>query len=157
MGQDREAGRHRVITAMVKGNSGQTIKDWLKIFILLLDEAIAVALVLVVLWFFDISLPLWVAIVVALLLGAFAFIIHRKIIPSFHIRQVTGADGMVGLEGEVVEPLTPDGVVMVEGEYWKARLVEGDINSHEKVEILGLDKLVLMVKGKEERIEQGGR
>jgi membrane-bound ClpP family serine protease len=133
-----------------KRNPNQKMKDWLKVFILLLDEVVAIALVLVALWYFEISLPLWVAVLVALLLGAFVFVIHRKIIPSFHVKQVTGSEGMVGLVGEVIEPLTPDGVIRVESEYWKARSVAGDIAAGEEVEVLGLDKLVLLVKSKKE-------
>ncbi len=135
---------------MVKENTKRTTKDWLKITVLLLDEVIAVALVLVVLWFFKISLPLWVAIVLALLLGAFAFITYKLIIPSFHARQVTGPEGMLGYVGEVMEPLTPEGMVKIEGEYWKARSVDGDVAEGESVEILGLDKLTLEVKRKAE-------
>ena len=135
---------------MVKENTKRTIKDWLKVLVLLLDEAVAVALVLAALWFFKISLPLWVAIVAALLLGVFVFVIHKLVMPTFHARQVTGREGMVGLVGEVIEPLTPNGVIIMEGEYWKARSVAEDIPAGEKVEILGLDKLVLQVKCKKE-------
>ena len=126
------------------------IKDWLIVLVLLLDEAAAVALVLLVLWFFKISIPLWVAIVAALLLGVFIFITHKVIIPSFHRKRVTGSEGMIGIEGEVVEPLTPIGVVRVEGEYWKAKSVAEDIPAGENVEVLGLNKLVLVVKRKEQ-------
>ncbi len=132
------------------------MKDWLKVLVLLLDEAVAIALVLVALWFLNISIPLWTAIVVALLIGAFAFAIHKLIIPSFHVRQVTGPEGMVGLVGEVKEPLRPDGVITVQGEYWKARSVAGEIPAGEEVEVLGLNKLVLEVKSKEESGEQDG-
>ena len=125
------------------------IKDWLIVLVLLLDEAAAVALVLLVLWFFKISIPLWVVIVVALLLGAFIFLTHKVIIPSFHRKRVTGSEGMIGLEAEVIEALTPIGVVRVEGEYWKAKSVDNDIAAGEDVEILGLSKLVLEVKRKE--------
>ena len=125
------------------------IKDWLIVLVLLLDEAAAVALVLLVLWFFKISIPLWVAIVAALLLGVFIFITHKVIIPSFHRKRVTGSEGMIGLEAEVIEALTPIGVVRVEGEYWKAKSVDNDIPAGENVEILGLSKLVLEVKRKE--------
>lgn len=131
----------------------RTIKDWLIVLILLLDEAAAVVLVFLVLWFFQIRIPLWVAIVIALLLGAFAFIVHKVIIPSFHMKQVTGSEGMIGLEGEVIESLTPHGVVRVEGEYWKAKSVDDDIPAGESVEILGLNKLVLEVK---RRVQQSG-
>jgi len=135
---------------MVKESTKRTIRDWLKITVLLLDEAVAIALVLGALWFFKVKIPLWIAVVVALLLGGIVFIIHKLVIPSFHVRQVTGSEGMVGLVGEVIEPLTPNGVITLEGEYWKARSVAGDIQAGEKVEVLGLDKLVLEVKCKKE-------
>ena len=96
-----------------------TIKDWLKVLVLLLDEAVAVALVLFILWVLDIEIPLPIAIVGALLLGTIAFITHKAVIPTFHKKKVTGAEGLIGLEGEVIEPLTPKGLVMVKGEYWR--------------------------------------
>ena len=128
----------------------KTFKDWLIILVLLLDEAAAVGLVLVVLWFFKISVPLWAAIIGALVLGAFALIVYKMVIPSFHMKKVTGPEGMIGLEGEVVEPLAPAGVVRVAGEYWQAKSVAGDIPAGENVEVLGLNKLVLAVKRKDQ-------
>jgi membrane-bound serine protease (ClpP class) len=135
---------------MVKENTKRTIKDWLKVLVLLLDEAVAIALVLAALWFFKISLPLWLAIVVALLLGTLVFVTHKLIIPSFHARQVTGREGMIGLVGEVIEPLTPSGVIRIEGEYWKARSVEGNVSAEQEVEILDLKQHVLEVKRKKQ-------
>ena len=127
----------------------ETVKDWLLVLVLLLDEAAAVVLVLLVLWFFRIRIPIWIAIVGALLLGAIAFIIPKVVIPSFHARKVTGSEGMIGLEGEVIEPLAPVGVVRVEGELWKAKSVAGDVPAGETVEIIKLNKLALEVKRKE--------
>ena len=127
----------------------ETVKDWLLVLVLLLDEAAAVVLVLLVLWFFRIRIPLWIAIVGALLLGAIDFIIPKVVIPSFHARKVTGSEGMIGLEGEVIEPLAPVGVVRVEGELWKAKSVAGDVPAGETVEIIKLNKLALEVKRKE--------
>ncbi len=126
-----------------------TIKDWLVVLVLLLDEAAALALVLLVLWFFRIRIPLPVAIVMALLLGAVAFITHKVIIPSFRKKQVTGSEGMISLEGEVIEPLTPAGVIRVAGEYWKAKAVGENIAAGEDVEILGVNRLTLEVKRKD--------
>ncbi len=91
-------------------------------------------------------------IVIALLLGTFVFITHKVIIPSFHKRKVTGSEGMIGLEGEVIEPLMPVGVIRVEGEYWKAKSVAEDIAAGEDVEILGLDRLTLTVKRKNQSL-----
>jgi len=128
----------------------RTIKNWLIVLVLLLDEAIAVVLVLLVLWFLGIKIPLSVAIVIALLLGTFAFITHKVIIPSFHKKQVTGSEGMIGLEGEVIESLTPVGVIRVGGEYWKAKSVGENIAVGEEVEVLALDGLKLTVRLKEQ-------
>ena len=130
----------------------RTIKDWLIVLVLLLDEVAALVLVLLVLWFFRIRIPLSAAIVIALLLGTFIFITHKVIIPSFHRKRVTGSEGMVGLVGEVIEPLTPFGVIRVEGEYWKAKSVDDNIAAGDEVEILGLNRLVLEVKRKEQQL-----
>ena len=125
-----------------------TIKDWLKVMVLLLDEAIVVGLVLLVLWALGIKIPLLIAIPVALLLGALIFVIHKAVIPTFHKKRITGSEGMIGLKGKVTEPLMPVGVVRVGDEYWKARAVDENITAGEEVEILGLDGLTLKVKRK---------
>ena len=130
----------------------KTIKDWLMVLVLLLDEAVALVLVLLVLWFLRITVSLPVAIGIALALGTFAFITHKVIIPSFHKKQVTGSEGMIGLEGEVIEPLTPVGVIRVGGEYWKAKSVGENIAVGEEVEILGLNGLTLTVKLKNQSL-----
>ena len=128
----------------------RTIKDWLIVLVLLLDEVAALVLVLLVLSFFNIRIPLWVAVVIALLLGGFAFMVHKVIIPSFHKKPVTGSEGMLGLEGTVIKPLTPFGVIRIEGEYWKAKSVDEDIAVGGEVEILRLNRLTLEVKCKEQ-------
>ena len=126
------------------------IKDWLMVGLLLLDEVAALVLVLLVLWFFKIRISFEIAIVIALLLGTFVFITHKVIIPSFHKRKVTGSEGMIGLMGEVIEPLAPVGIVRVEGELWKAKVVDDDdIEAGEDVEILRLQKLTLEVRRKD--------
>ena len=126
----------------------RTIKDWLIVLVLLLDEVAALLLVLLVVWVFGMKIPLWATIVIALLLGTFAFVTHKVIIPSFHKKKVTGSEGMIGLAGEVIEPLAPVGVIIVGGEYWKAKSVGEDIAAGEEVEVLGLNRLTLEVKRK---------
>jgi len=128
----------------------RTVKDWVIVLVLLLDEVAALVLVLLVLSFFNIRIPLWVTIVIALLLGGFAFMAHKVIIPSFHKKRVTGSEGMIGREGTVIKPLTPFGVIRIEGEYWKAKSVDESIAVGEEVEILRLNRLTLEVKCKEQ-------
>lgn len=127
-----------------------TVKDWLKILVLLLDDVVVIAAVLVLLWHFHIGIPLWISVTLGVLLVGGVILIHRLVIPSFHRRKVTGEEGMVGLRGEVVEPLKPEGTIHIAGEYWKARSVNGEIYQGEQVEILAVRRLVLEVKrGKE--------
>ena len=127
----------------------RTIKDWLLILVLLSDEALAVVALILVLRFFGVELPLPVIIVIGLLLGAIIFITHKAIIPALHRKKVTGSEGMVGLEGQVIKPLTPDGMVRVGGETWKAKSLYGDIPAGEIIEIVGLKRLTLKVKRKD--------
>ena len=128
----------------------RSIKDWLIILVLLLDEVVVVALVFLVLWVLGIEIPLPIIIVTALLLGAVVFIMHKAVIPTFRKKRITGSEGMIGLIGEVTEPLTPVGVVQVGNEYWKAKSVGENIAVGEEVEILGLNRLMLTVKRKDQ-------
>jgi len=127
----------------------RTLKDWLIFFGLLADEAVAAGLVLLVLWAFDISIPIWTAVVLVLALGGIAFVFHRSVVPSFHRRRVAGAEGMVGLSGEVIEPLQPVGVVRVKGEYWKAESENGEVPAGKTVEVSSVKGLVLRVRRRE--------
>ncbi len=126
----------------------RSFKDWLKVLALLLDEAAVLVLVVVILRFFEIRIPLPVTIVIILLLGIAIFVIHKAVIPSFHWRTVTGPEGMIGTGGIVVEPLKPNGAIIVKGELWKAKATGGDIEAGEEVEIVGIEGLTLEVKHK---------
>ncbi len=122
----------------------RTLGDWLKVLVLLLDEAIVVVLIFVALRFFGVRIPLSITILVAIPVAVLVFIIHIKVIPSFHWKQTTGREGMIGLEGRVVQPLTPTGVIYVNGENWKAK--SGDnVEIGEDVEVVGIEGLTLRV------------
>ena len=123
------------------------VRDWLKILVLLLDEAAVLLVVILVLRLLGVRIPLPITIVIALLIGTLVFVTHRAIIPSFHRKPVTGSEGMVGVQGSVVKSLTPVGTITVNGEYWRAKSVD-DIEVDEDVVILGLDGLTLKVKRK---------
>jgi len=122
----------------------RTFGDWLKVLVLLLDEAVVLVLIFVVLHFLDVQIHLPTTIFLVLAIGVFVFIIHIKVIPSFHWKQVTGREGMIGLQGEVVEPLTPTGTIIVKGERWKAKSVD-NVEIGENVEVVGIEGLTLRV------------
>ena len=130
----------------------KTVKDYLKVLVLLLDEAVVIFLAIVLLRFFKISIPLPVTIVIALLLGVLVFVIHKSVISSFHRKQVAGWEGMIGVGGRVMKPLKPLGTVSVQGEYWRAKSVDDDMEFDEEIEIVGVEGLTLKVKRKERMI-----
>ena len=124
------------------------LSDWGKVLILLLDEAAVIVLVIVILHFFRISIPLPITIMVALILGGLIFVIHVAVIPSFHRKKVTGKEGMIGTQGRVIEPLIPTGTILIEGERWKTKSINGNIEIDEEVEVVELERLILKVKRK---------
>jgi membrane-bound ClpP family serine protease len=124
----------------------RAIADWGKVLILLLDEAIVVVGIICALWFFKIKIPLPITIAIAIISGIFIFLIHIVVIPSFHKKQVTGREGMIGLQGRVVEPLTPFGTIIVEGEHWKAKSIYGKMGVDEDVEVVAIEGLTLKVR-----------
>jgi membrane-bound ClpP family serine protease len=134
---------------MAEKGEPSTIKTWLIVLVALVDDVAALALVFLLLWFLKVEISLPVIIAIGLVLGIFIFILHRAIVPSLRRKRVTGAEGMIGLVGEVVESLTPGGVIRVGGEYWKAKSLDGDIETGEDVEILGIERLKLEVRRKE--------
>ena len=122
------------------------MKGWLVVLVLLLDDVAVFVLVIFGLQFLGIEIPLPVKIVIAVILGTFVFIIHKAVIPALRRKKITGSEGMIGLEGEVIEALTPVGAVMVRGERWKAKSVDEDISAGDEVEILGVNGLTLTVR-----------
>jgi membrane-bound serine protease (ClpP class) len=123
-------------------------KAWLIILVSLIDDIIILAVVIGVLWYFQVKLPVWAMILIGLALGAFILVRTWAVLPSVRRKKVTGAEGMIGMTGEVVASLKPDGVIRVGGEYWNAKSLDGEIESGEDVEIQGINRLKLEVKRK---------
>ncbi|MBI2832380.1 MAG: hypothetical protein HYX79_09005 [Chloroflexi bacterium] len=126
-----------------------TLKDWLIILAALLDDIAVALVVLLVLYLLDIPVSPEIIVFLALFVVAFAVVMHKAVIPAIHRRKETGKEGMLGMEGEVTEPLTPAGCVCVKNERWNAKSLEGDIQAGEKVEVVEVEGLTLKVKRKE--------
>ncbi|MFC1981359.1 NfeD family protein [Chloroflexota bacterium] len=133
---------------MVEKGGQSRFKDLLIVLVSLIDDVIILAVVFGALWYFKVKLPLWAMIAIGLALGAFIFVRTWAVLPSMRRKKVTGAEGMIGLVGEVVESKTPGLVVRVSGEYWKAECRDGDIENGEEVEIVGIERLKLEVRRK---------
>ncbi len=59
---------------------------------------------------------------------------------------VTGAEGMIGVTGEVMEMLSPTGTIKVQGEVWNAESIAGNISAGEKVRIKEIKNMKLFVE-----------
>ncbi len=127
---------------------GQTLRDWLIVLASLADDIAVLVVVILVLRYFRVAITLPVIALIAVLLAGFVFLMHKAIVPSLHRRKVTGAEGMVGREGRVAEPLTPVGTVRVGRELWKARSGGEHIAAGEDVEVTGISDLTLEVRRK---------
>lgn len=57
-----------------------------------------------------------------------------------------GSLSMVGVVGEAATRLAPEGMVKIKGELWKARSTGGEIASGEDIEVVGQERLKLLVR-----------
>jgi len=122
-----------------------TLKDWLKILVLLLDEVVVIVAIVFVLNYLGVRIPLPIMIIGGLFIAILVFVIHIKVIPSFHWKQVTGREAMIGQEGQVVQSLKPVGTIVVKGEIWKAESVGEYVEVGRSVTIVEMKGLKLRV------------
>jgi len=93
---------------------------------------------------FDKSLIVYVAI----FLAAFMAFLVWAVVRGQKRKVTTGKEGMIGQVAEVRTALKPRGMVMVEGELWKAELDEGQAHAGEEVIVQKVDNLKLIVTKK---------
>jgi membrane-bound serine protease (ClpP class) len=88
-----------------------------------------VSLVLGGLYLYDGSVPnarvsRWLLAVITLAFAGFFFFVVRAVLKARHAPSTTGVLSLIGVEGEVTEPLQPMGRVLVRGESWRAMVRE---------------------------------
>ncbi len=89
----------------------------------------------------------YVIIAVSALIGTFFAFGVAAVVRAQRRKAKTGKEEMVGLRGEVVKELNPEGMVRVRGELWKARSADGSTIPHgSQVEVVGMEGLTLKVK-----------
>jgi membrane-bound ClpP family serine protease len=112
----------------------------------LLEEA---AIVVIVLWGLPrvgIRIPLWGLIIIMVAWIAYSIITFRLGTRALIKKQIPGLSNMIGTRGEVVSPLTPEGLVRIKGELWVARSATGEIKPGGEVIVVGQEKLKLVVR-----------
>ncbi len=106
---------------------------------------------LVAIWYWGlpllgIELPLPTLILAMAVLGVYAVVSFYIGTRALRRKAVTGMADMVGSQGKVVSQLAPEGMVMIEGELWEAKSVEGNIDRGEEVKVVGQEGLKLFVR-----------
>ncbi len=118
----------------------------LSIITTLIWEATLVALWLWALPAIGIRLHPGLLIALMAILAAYAITSYKLGSRALRRKPVTGMADMVGSKGRVVSPLTPEGMVNIEGALWTARSLEASIPRGEAVEVLRQEGLTLFVR-----------
>lgn len=95
--------------------------------------------------FEDVGVSLKLMAPTIVLVGGFFVAVAALAFRAYHRKPTGGADGLIGEVGVVKEPLAPEGMVFVHGEYWRAVSKER-IEADEPVEVTGIEGLKLKVK-----------
>lgn len=99
---------------------------------------------------YQVSLP--VALAVAGTLAALTLFAAAKVVQARRTRPQTGVDELVGEHGIAREGLTPQGLVFVHGEIWRATAADGPIPAGTPVVVEAIDEdLTLTVRRASER------
>jgi membrane-bound serine protease (ClpP class) len=61
-------------------------------------------------------------------------------------KPTTGIEGLTGETGDVIETLKPDGLVRVNGEFWKAESLSGTIEKGTRIRVVKINGLKLLVE-----------
>ena len=134
---------------MNKKGEISALKAWLMVLASLADDVAVLVLIFLGLWYFHVKITWPLIVLIAVIMAVFVFIMHKAIVPSLRRRKVTGAEGMIGEVGKVTEPLKPAGTVIIKGEYWQAKSLDGDIEVGGTVEVMRIEGLRLEVRKKE--------
>jgi len=134
---------------MKKKGEISTLKAWLMALACLIDEIAVLALVFLGLWYFHVKFTWPIILLIAVIIAVFVFIMYKAIIPGLRRKKISVAEEMIGATGEVTEPLKPAGTVKINGEYWQAKSLEGNIEVGDEVEVMKIKGLRLEVRKKQ--------
>ena len=105
----------------------------------------------------ELRVPLSFVVPVALGITLLCAFVLRFVVRAQRSKVSTGQEGLVGKIATVTEDLIPDGKVFVHGEIWNAVTAGGPISHGARVEIIGVDELMLTVTPARGRDAPAGR
>lgn len=107
------------------------------------------AIVIIVLWGLPrvgIQIPLWGLVIIMVAWAAYSVFIYRLGTRALKKDQLVGLPNMIDTRGEVVSPLTPEGLVRIKGELWLAKSDCGEMKPGREVIVVGQERLKLLVR-----------
>ncbi|MEO2151829.1 MAG: NfeD family protein [Thermococcus sp.] len=119
----------------------------LKLIALMADEIIVAVVLLAVLPALGIEVPV---LIIGLILGV--LIVKDVLVAPYVLRgglekrPQTGPESLVGRTAMVVENLSPEGLVKLDGELWRAECLHGTARRGENVRVVGFDGTKLLVE-----------
>ena len=98
------------------------------------------------------GVSLWLVLTVVVVTAVFFLVVVAAAVRAMRRRSTTGAEALIGRLGRAKSDLSPEGVVILDGELWRARAVSTDvIASDSTVRVVAREDLKLRVEGTEER------
>ena len=91
-------------------------------------------------------IPPWLLALAMPALAAYNVFTYRKGIEALRTEPMAGMTSMVGIKGEVVRSLAPEGIIRVKGELWTARAVAGSLAEGQRIVVVAQKRLKLVVK-----------
>ncbi|MCD6372949.1 MAG: NfeD family protein [Thermococcus sp.] len=118
-----------------------------KLLALAADEIIVAIFLVVILPALGIDVPLSaVAAVIGVLLLKDFLIVPFVVRGGLVKRPETGPESLIGHEALVVEDLSPEGVVKVRGEFWRAECLNGTARRGERVKVVDVRGTKVLVE-----------
>jgi len=92
----------------------------------------------------EMAINLWIAVAVSLAFGGITVVLMRLAVRARRRKSLLGADALVGSAASAMEPLTPEGHVLVEGEIWRAVASE-PVTTGASLRVVGHEQYLLRV------------
>jgi membrane-bound serine protease (ClpP class) len=98
----------------------------------------------------EMAISPWVAIAVSAGFGGITVFLVRLAVRARRRKSLLGADALVGSAASAMEPLTPEGHVLVDGEIWRAVASES-VTTGARLRVVGHEQYLLRVEPADSR------
>jgi len=122
-------------------------KSLLKLLALMADEIILGVFIFLILPQMGVEIPIGAALLVLAVILAKDFLIAPFLLGGGADRKPkTGPEGLIGRTALVVEALSPEGLVKLDGELWRAECISGMAKRGERVKVADVRGTKLLVE-----------